>query len=117
MSKSPFVKGKKLSEYTAEELKQIADASPRKLTKRPGFFDRMFISYKQYEITQEWLDFHGQEDQYSYPVPTCAICNKELGVGDFRDGHHPYHQEYNACKEHKDGCDSKMSGGESPIRD
>lgn len=67
------------------------------------------VSYKQNEITQGWLDFHNQEDECSYPVPTCEICNKTLGIGDYRDGHHPYHQEYNACKEHKDDYSNSIN--------
>ena len=69
----------------------------------------MHISYAQNKIDQGWLDFHGQEDQYNYPLPTCSICNEDLGVGDYRDGHHPYHQEYNACKEHKDDYSNSIN--------
>ena len=100
-----FVPGKKLSEYTKEEIDKILKTS--KLNNRkPGFFDNMQVHYCQYEIDKDWLNSYQDIDS----LPLCYTCNKSLGIGDYRDGHHPYHNEYNACEEHKDDYSNSLYG-------
>lgn len=101
-----FVPGKKISEYTKEEIAKIVSGS-KSINKRPGFFDRMRIHYVQYEIDRDYLDYNKDDKVISNLY--CYICSKRLSIGDYRDGHHPYHQEYNACKEHKNDYSNSIN--------
>jgi len=53
-------------------------------------------------IDKEWFriqrEIHEEMDSY-FVEPDCYECKKKLKIGDYVDGYHPYHQEYNKCKE------------------
>lgn len=73
------------------------------ISTRPGFFDNVMVCGGQEKITEKWFEiFEEMNDEGMItPYPTCFRCNKILVVGDYVDGFHPYHQEYNVCQEHK----------------
>lgn len=99
-----FVPGRKISEYTKDEIDQILKGIKYK---RKGFFDRIHVQYCQYEITKEWMDLNKEDDSSLFL--NCSTCSKDLSPGDYRDGHYPYHHEYNACKEHKDDYSNSLN--------
>lgn len=60
----------------------------------------------RHRITESWLSIQKEihdEMEDTFVHPDCWKCNKKLEIGDYVDGFHPYHQEYNLCIE----CETK----------
>lgn len=84
-------------------------------SKRPTFFDNIHYCGGKQKIEEDYFkiqkEIHDEVDSVFIP-PTCYKCNKELVVGDYVDGFHPYHQEYNSCANCKDSDnDDDYPGG------